>query len=200
MSIPVATKATSHDSRISFSKHLAPSLISFVRPLYQDLDGRSRFEDTERVASIARLLHTPSSESERREMELLLVFEGLGDWLKKLGNVSRTLLALGDVLHPGELRKVTESLARLELPQSSSEIALAAARIIDGSGVRALVQRTSVARREGSTPDSVVMEVAEEAMVVPDWMPAKAKAMVSERFAKRLDVCRAILAERSGLM
>jgi len=198
MTIPVAPPATSHHLQQSFSKYLAPSLTAFVRPLYQDLDGRSRFDDTERVASIARLLHTPASESERREMELLLLFEGLGDWLKKLGNVSRTLLALGAVLSPAELRNVTDSLARLHSPLSASEIALAAARIIDDSGVRALVQRTSVSRREGSTPDSVVMEVAEEAMIVPDWMPAKAKAMVSERFAKRLEVCRIILAERSG--
>ncbi|HXI11694.1 MAG TPA: hypothetical protein VNM92_03515 [Thermoanaerobaculia bacterium] len=179
---------------------LAPSLIAFVKPLYQDLDGRSRFEDTERIAAIARHLYEPPSEGDRREMELLLLFEGLGDWLKKLGNVSRTLLAMGPLLEATELRRVIASLGRLDAPATPAEVALACARVIDASGVRALMQRTSVARREGSTPDQVVMEIAAESLHIPDWMPPKAGSMVTERFMKRLEVCREILEEGSGVV
>src|SRR5207247_8699603 len=67
---------------------LRQRLEHFLRPLYQDLDGVSRFEDLERVARIARRLYPRDD----RAFELLLLFHGLGRWLEKIGNLSRTTL------------------------------------------------------------------------------------------------------------
>ena len=72
----------------------AMDLQSFLRPLYQDLDGVTRFDAIERVARIARRLYTPSSADDARAFDLLLLFHGLGKWLDKMGNLSRTALAV----------------------------------------------------------------------------------------------------------
>jgi hypothetical protein len=70
-------------------------LRSFLRPLYQDLDGGSRFDDIERVAAIARRLYAPANDADARAFELLLLFHGLGRWLEKVGNRSRAVLTTG---------------------------------------------------------------------------------------------------------
>src|SRR5206468_1937380 len=75
--------------------HAAMELEDFLRPLYQDLDGVTRFDAVERVGRIARQLYTPASDIEARAFELLLLFHGLRRWLEKMGNVSRTTLAAG---------------------------------------------------------------------------------------------------------
>jgi hypothetical protein len=41
-------------------RDLQRRLLSFVRPLYQDLDGVSRLDDVERIGRIARAIYTPS--------------------------------------------------------------------------------------------------------------------------------------------
>src|SRR5438445_124850 len=68
------------------------SLETFLLPLYQDLDGVSRAEEVERIGQIARALAPPS-----RDLELLIHFHLLGRWLEKVGNLSRTILAVRDV-------------------------------------------------------------------------------------------------------
>ncbi|MEO6259973.1 MAG: hypothetical protein ABIP63_06455, partial [Thermoanaerobaculia bacterium] len=101
-------------------------LDAFLRPLYQDLDGGSKMEDAERVAAIARHIYTPPSSKEARSLDLLLRFRGIGAWLNKMGNLSRTLLSVRD-LTEDELRTTAESIRRLEEPQSDVERAVAGA-------------------------------------------------------------------------
>src|SRR5215212_10677646 len=105
-------------------------LDDFLRPLYQDVDGVSRFDEIERVARIARTLYETN-----RELELLLAFRGLGKWLDKVGNMSRTLLSV-DGLTERELRATAASIRRLDAPVSDAERVVAAAMLIDSAGVR----------------------------------------------------------------
>lgn len=162
-------------------------LESFVRPLYQDLDGVSRFDAVERVAAIARRLHDPS-----RELDLLLLFQGLGSWLEKVGNLSRTALATG--LAEAELRRVAASVRRLEAPVTPVERAVAAAMAIDNAGVRGLAERLARSRREGSSVEDVAREGLRH-REVPAWMPLQAVLWLGERIEARRRVCEAILAE-----
>ena len=168
---------------------LRSRLEAFLRPLYQDLDGVSRLEEIERIGTIARRIH-PSSD---RTFELLLLFHGLGKWLEKVGNVSRTVLAVGG-LSEGELRRVAASIRKLDSPQSDEERALAAAILVDRSGVRGLAQRFAAARREGHSVIDVVREAIADSWI-PDWVPENARPMLEERMDRRMDFCRAILEE-----
>ncbi len=163
------------------------SIERFVRPLYQDLDGVTRFDAVERVAAIARRLATPS-----RELDLLLLFHGIGPWLHKVGNRSRTALATG--LTDAELRGTDASIKRLSSPISDAERAVAAAMAIDRAGVRGLAERLARARREGLSIEDVTRAgLAHEE--VPSWMPLQALVWLNERIAARQDVCRKILEE-----
>ena len=168
-------------------------LLTFVRPLYQDLDGLSRLDDVERVARIARAIHRPPSAADERDFELLLLFQGLGKWLEKVGNASRTSLAVGDVTE-GELRRTAASIARLDDPQTPAERAVATARLIDGAGVRGLAQRFAGARREGHSLAEVVREVVADSQI-PDWVPENAREMLEKRFEIRRKFCQHLLDE-----
>ena len=162
-------------------------LEAFLRPLYQDLDGASRFDAVERVAAIARRLHEPT-----RELELLLLFQGLGSWLEKVGNLSRTALVTG--LDESDLRRIAASVKRLDAPVTEEERAVAAAIAIDNAGVRGLAERLARSRREGSS----VSDVAHEELRhrdLPSWMPLQAVVWLAERVAARRRVCEEILAE-----
>ena len=171
---------------------LSPSLIDFVRPLYQDLDGRSRFDDAQRIAAIARKLYSPVTADEARQMEILLLLQGLGPWLRKVGNVSRTLLANPEAVAPAELERAGASLRRLHEPESAIERALSAALLIDQAGVFGLMHRLGQARREGSSPEEVVRTIASEETALPAWLPAEAMVMLKGRIARRQEVCRMI--------
>ena len=164
-------------------------LQSFLRPLYQDLDGASRFDDVERVAAIARRLYASVDE---RSFELLLLFHGLGRWLEKVGNLSRAVLTTG--LTEAELRGTAASIRRLEDPTTDAERAVAAALLIDSAGVRGFAERLSRARREGSSVQDVVRNALAEA-VVPAWVPSSAREWLAKRYEARREVCRRILAE-----
>src|SRR5687767_11553129 len=118
-------------------KHMRDAVLRFVRPLYQDLDGVSRFDEVERVNLIARRLLQPAG-AEERPFELLLLFQGLGRWLSKMGNLSRTALSLRGHVSQEELEGVVQSLSRLDQPVTPAERALAAARLIDQSGLQGL--------------------------------------------------------------
>ena len=167
-------------------------LHSYVRPLYQDVDGISRFEAIERVAAIARRLYAPPPD-EARAFELLLIFHGLGNWLEKLGNLSRTALAVEGVTER-ELRRAAASIQRLGAPESDAERALAAAILVDNAGVRGLAEELSRARREGRTVADVVRAaLAEDER--PEWLGAEARAMLDRRRARRREFCGAILEE-----
>ena len=168
-------------------------LESFLRPLYQDLDGVSRFDEIERIARIARRIHpTPD-----RSFELLLLFHGLGKWLDKVGNLTRTVLSVGAGLEEQELRRTAASIRRLATPESDAERAVAAAVLIDRSGVRGLAQRFASARREGHSVVDVVREAVADSWV-PDWVPENAKPMLEGRLDTRVMFCRAILEELNG--
>jgi hypothetical protein len=164
-------------------------LQSFLRPLYQDLDGVSRFDDVERVAAIARRLYEPV---DKRSFELLLLFHGLGRWLEKVGNLSRAVLTTG--IPESELRAVAASIRQLDDPSTDAERAVAAALLIDGAGVRGFAERLSRSRREGSSVQDVVRNTLADA-VVPSWMPSNAREWLAKRYTARREVCRAILAE-----
>ena len=167
-------------------------LRSFLRPLYQDLDGASRFEEIERLAAIARRLYTPSTDVDERSFERLLLFHGLGRWLEKVGNLSRAALTTG--LSEGELRATAASIRRLEDPSSDAERAVAAALLIDGAGVRGLAERLSRSRREGSSVLDVVRNALADA-VEPAWLPENARAWLARRWEARRRVCDAVLSE-----
>ena len=170
---------------------LRARLIAFLQPLYQDLDGVSRFDEIERVASIARRLYTPP-EGEARAFELLLLFHGLGKWIEKIGNRSRAVLITG--LSDNDLRAIAGSIRRLDEPVSDAERALAAAIVIDSAGVRGLASRLSRARREGSS----IMDVVRDALadvIVPEWMPSQGRKWLAVRFEAQREVCARILRE-----
>ena len=163
------------------------SLESFLKPLYQDLDGVSRFDDVARIGAIARRLAEPS-----RELELLILFHALPGWLDKVGNLSRTTLAC-DVTD-AELRQTAASLKRLDNPVTPAERALASAIAIDNAGVYGLARELARARREGRS----IEEVAREVIKPPEWMEEEARGMFEERAAKRSEMCREILREISS--
>ena len=167
---------------------MSTPLLNFLRPLYQDLDGVSHFDEVERIGAIARAL----CDSDDPTFHQLILFHKLGRWLDKVGNLSRAALATG--ISEAELRKTVASIARLEAPQTEAERAVAAAIVIDASGPRGLAERFARARREGKS----VVDIAKAAMQesdVSDWMSAEARAMVEERRRKRNEVCEAVIAD-----
>jgi hypothetical protein len=168
---------------------LRSRLESFLKPLFQDLDGVSRFDEHERIAQIARTIHGKHD----RDLELLLLFHGLGRWLDKIGNLSRTLLAVPG-LDESELRRTAASIRRLETPQSDAERSVAAAILIDRSGVHGLARRFAAARREGHDIADVVREALADSWV-PEWTPDAARPLLEARFEARRAVCAAILEE-----
>jgi hypothetical protein len=169
---------------------LRQRLEAFLRPLYQDLDGASRFDEIERVAAIARRLYAPESADDA--FELLLLFHGLGRWLEKVGNLSRVVLTIG--LSEAELRTTAASIRRLDEPSTAAERALAAALLIDSAGVRGLAERLSRSRREGSSVLDVVRNALADA-AEPEWLPESAREWLKERREARREACRRILAE-----
>jgi hypothetical protein len=170
---------------------LRKRVVAFLQPLYQDLDGGSRFADIERVASISRRLHTPP-ENDARAFELLLLFHGLGRWIEKIGNRSRAVLVTG--LSDSELRTLASSIRQLDDPSNDAERAIAAAILIDSAGVRGLAERLSRSRREGSSVMDVVRDVLADA-IVPEWIPESARKWLAARHEARREVCRRILQE-----
>lgn len=171
-------------------------LQSFLRPLYQDLDGASRQEEVDRIAKIARRLYSPATAADARAFELLLVFHPLGKWLDKVGNLSRTLLAV-DGVNEAELRQTAASIRRLEDPTTEPERAVAAAVLIDDAGVRGLTDRLLHARREGSNALDVVRAVMAD-VDEPDWLPANARPWLHARRESRREVCRRLFEELAG--
>lgn len=165
---------------------------TFLRPFYQDLDGASRFDDVERIARIARKLHTPS-EAETRPFELLLLFHRLGTWLEKVGNLSRTLLGVSG-LTEAELRQTAASIRRLDDPVTDAERAVAAAVLIDGAGVRGLTELFVRARREGNSLMDVLRASLSD-VAVPEWLPPHAEEWLHARREARREVCRRLLEE-----
>jgi hypothetical protein len=164
------------------------NLIGFLRPLYQDLDGVSRLDAALRVGAIARRLAPPT-----RELELLILFHPLGNWLDKVGNLSRVTLAVADVT-ASELRHTAGSIKRLDAPVSGAERAVAAAILLDSAGARGFAERLSRARREGSS----IAEVCQEALreePPPEWLDARATLWLQKRRAARAKMAEAVLEE-----
>lgn len=170
-------------------------LQTFLRPLYQDLDGVSRLDEVERVAKIARRLYTPPTADGARAFELLLAFHKLDKWLDKVGNLSRTVLAVRDV-NEAELRRTAASIRRLEEPVSEVERAVAAAILIDGAGVRGLAEHFARARREGSSQMDVLRNVLSD-VFIPEWLPESAREWLHKRREARREVCKRLLEELS---
>jgi hypothetical protein len=168
-------------------------LETFLRPLYQDLDGVSRADEVERIAKIARRLYAPSTAEEARVFELLLAFHRLGRWLDKVGNLSRTALAV-DGLSEGELRQTAASIRRLDAPVTNAERAVAAAVLIDEAGVHGVMLQFARARREGSSKMDVLRNVLSD-VFVPDWLPDAAHEWLHARRESRRELCRRLLEE-----
>jgi hypothetical protein len=166
----------------------------FLRPLYQDLDGVNRFDAVERVARIARQLYTPQDSGKARAFELLLLFHGLGKWLEKIGNVSRTTLAVG--VSEEELRQTSASIQRLDAPLSEAERAVASAILVDQAGVRGFAERLARSRREGQSVADIVRAVLAD-VEKPEWLSPAAASMLEARRDRRRHFCRAILEESS---
>lgn len=170
-------------------------LPTFLRPLFQDVDGASRVDEVERIARIARRLYTPATPEDARAFELLLLFHRLGNWLEKVGNISRTVLAVPGVTE-GELRRTAASIKRLDEPVTEAERAVAAAILIDGAGVRGLAEHFARARREGSSQMDVLRNVLSD-VFVPDWLPPQAEEWLHTRRESRREFCKRLLEELS---
>lgn len=174
-------------------RELRARLETFLKPFYQDLDGASRFEEVERIARIARRLYEAQNPADERSFELLLLFHRLGKWLEKVGNISRTLLAVGG-LKEDELRRLGASIRRLDAPVTDAERAVAAACLIDGAGVRGLIEQFARARREGNSLMDVVRHAVAD-VSIPEWVPPRAEEWLHERRESRRLVCRQLLDE-----
>ncbi len=170
-------------------------LETFLLPFYQDLDGASRFDEVERIAKIARRLYVPVSDKDTRLFELLLLFHRLGTWLEKVGNLSRTLLTVEGVTEE-ELRATASSIRRLEQPSNDAERAVAAAILVDGAGVRGLIELFSRARREGNSLMDVLRAALSD-VSVPDWLPLNAEEWLHKRREGRREMCKRVLEELS---
>jgi hypothetical protein len=170
-------------------------LETFLKPLYQDLDGVSRLDEVERVARIARKLYAPADAAGARAFELLLLFHRLGRWLDKVGNLSRTLLAVNG-LDEAELRRTAASIRRLDEPVTEAERAVAAAVLIDEAGVRGLTEHFTRARREGNSLMDVLRAALSD-VAVPEWLPPHAEEWLHQRREARREVCRRLLEELS---
>jgi hypothetical protein len=168
-------------------------LETFLKPLYQDLDGASRLDEVERIGHIARKLYSPPSPEEQRAFELLLKFHRLGRWLDKVGNLSRTLLTVED-LTESDLRRTAASIRRLDDPQSDAERAVSAAILIDDAGVRGLTEHFARARREGNSLMDVLRAALSD-LEVPEWLPPLAEEWLHARREARRKVCRRLLEE-----
>lgn len=176
-------------------RELRRRLESYLLPLYQDLDGASRFEEVERIASIARGLYAPA-EGEARSFELLLLFHRLGRWLEKVGHLSRTALSV-EGLSEAELRTTASSIAHLDTPRTEAEKAVAAAVLIDGAGVRGLTELFTRSRREGSSRMDVLRQALAD-VEVPEWISPVAEQWLHVRREARREVCRQLLEELQG--
>jgi hypothetical protein len=163
-------------------------LTGFLRPLYQELDGVSRLETVERIGAIARRL-VPGP----RELEFLVLFHPLGNWLDKVGNISRIVLAVRGVSE-GELRQTAASIKRLDAPVTEAERTVAAAILIDGAGVRGFAERPARARREGRSITDVAREALEET-APPEWLDPRAAAWLRKRWSARARMARSVLDE-----
>jgi hypothetical protein len=164
-------------------------LEAFLKPLYQDVDGVSRWPENERIARIARVIHPLAD----REFELLLLFRGLGKWLDRVGNASRVVLSVGGVTE-AELRTVSQSIKRLHDPVTAAERAVAAAVLIDESGVRGLTSRFAGARREGLSLTDVVREAVADSWI-PEWVPESAREWLQRRIDARRQFCATLIDE-----
>ncbi len=174
-------------------EELRQKLEAFLLPLYQDLDGASHVDEAERIGDIARDLYVPATPVESRTLELLLAFHLLGHWLEKVGNISRTVLAVGGI-DEADLRRTATSIRRLSEPTTGAERAVASAVLIDRAGVRGLAERLAGARREGRS----LAEVAREALhedEVPEWLSDDARAELERRRAQRNAFCLQLLDE-----
>ena len=170
---------------------LRERLEAFLKPLYQDLDGVSRFDEVERIGRIARRLYPHPEDA--RAFELLLLFHRLGKWLDKVGNLSRTLLAVHG-LTERELHQTAVSIRRLDEPVTEAERAVAAAALIDNAGVRGLTELFARARREGNSMMDVVRAALTD-ISVPEWLPPHAEEWLHARRESRREVCRRLLEE-----
>ena len=168
---------------------LRSRLSTFLKPFYQDLDGLSHLEDVERIGTIARQIHGRDD----RDLELLVLFHILGSWLEKVGNISRTVLAV-DGVSEAELRRTAISIRRLDAPVTEAERSVAAAILIDRSGARGLAQRIAAGRREGHSLLDVVHEALADSWA-PEWVPEAARPWLESRLEARRRVCRQILDE-----
>ena len=163
-------------------------------PLYQDVDGVSRFEEVERIARIARTLYNAAGDDETRALELLLLFQRLGNWLDRVGNVSRTVLAVGGGLTEGELRRTALSIRKLDAPESPIEKVVAASVLIDRAGLRGLAQRFASSRREGQSILDVIREALAETWI-PEWVPESGRPWLERRNEAKRAYCARILDE-----
>ena len=173
---------------------------SFLKPLYQDLDGGSRLEEALRIGEIAATLYHPQTETERRHFDVLILFQRLGKWLDKPRNFSRAVLVLEPTITTMELRRAARVLSSLENPTEAAAIALAAAAIIDAAGLRGLAEDFASARREGTTALEIAAGSLAHDEPLPEWFPEQGHTLIDQRRQRRREVCRMLLDEEKGVL
>lgn len=183
------------ETESALSCEVRERLVLLIQPLHQDLDGLSHYEEIGRTSALARRFYRSTTPEEDRHFELILLFQRLGPWLLKVGNLSRTLLVSRPDVNEMDLRRVSQSLARLDGPKSEAERALSTAMLIESCGARALVERFTRARREGLTARGVAEEILSASAPDRPWLVEEARTLIRRRFEKQQDFCRELIAE-----
>ncbi len=155
-------------------------------------------DEVERIEAISRRLFKPEPEEETPLLEILILFSGLRKWLERIGNFSRTTLALQGVVDEATLGRTLRSLRRLDAPVTAEEIALASALRIDDTGVHGLARKMARAKREGGSPAEVARAILDEEPSVPDWMSEEAAEWLSRREKQEKELCKQLLTELEG--
>lgn len=170
-------------------------LLTFVRPLLQDLDGASREGDAERIGAIAaRVLR--SSHGETRELLLLTWLHPIAGWLSKPGNFSRAAITLAPDVAEHEIRDALTIIRSLQHPSDPLAIAFASAIAIDEAGVRGGLVQLARARREGMTIDEAVEALLAQPTVAPPFLPQNAARWFLSRRRRRMHFLELCAAER----
>jgi hypothetical protein len=173
---------------------LKEHLVSLVGPLYDNPEAGTAFDEVERIEILARRLREPTPE-ESQLFELMVLFHRLGRWIAHPGNSEMIGRVSGGLLTGAMIDQLTESLRRLDAPETDMEKLVASAVAIEAAGVRGFLNRAANAYRTGRTVEEVAIEEIESPGEAPRWMSQDAATMLSARRARARAAARALLEE-----
>lgn len=173
---------------------LKEHLVSLIGPLYDNPEAGTAFDEVERIEILARRLREPAPE-ESQLFELMVLFHRLGRWIAHPGNSEMIGRASGGLLTASMIDQLTESVRRLEAPETDLEKLVASAIAIEAAGIRGFLNRAANAYRNDRTVEEVAIEEIESPGAIPGWMSPDAATMLSARRARARAAARALLEE-----